>query len=253
MWNDRVEPHLKSEMYDLPSFMKGKSSLNEIELDLLGDIKGKRILHLQCHFGMDSLSLARMGARVTGLDFSETAIDQARKLNTELGLDAEFICSDVLKADVYLKDNYDIVFTSYGTITWLPELGKWAEIVAKSLKKGGLFIMAEFHPVVWMFDDDFNEVFYGYFNSGPIIEDVEGTYADRDANLQHTFVGWNHATDEVLTSLLDTGLQLRKFREYDHSPYAIFKDTVKTKSGYMVKGLENKLPLVYSMVMEKID
>src|SRR5690606_5040157 len=155
-WNQRVQTHLDSEFYELPAFLKGKSSLNQIELDLLKDIKGKSILHLQCHFGQDSISLARMGAKVTAVDFSDKAIDAAKELCTKLGVDVNFLCSDIYELPHILDGQFDIVFTSYGTIGWLPDLQKWAKVVSHYLKNKGEFIFVEFHPVVWMFDDDFS-------------------------------------------------------------------------------------------------
>ena len=251
MWNDRVAVHLDSKLYNMVNFMAGQSSLNEIELKLLGDVKGKKILHLQCHFGQDSLSLARMGAKVTGIDFSESAINKARELNDKLGLDAQFICSDVLTCDKYELGLFDIVFTSYGTITWLPELKKWAEIINHFLKPGGQFLLVEFHPNVWMFDEKFTFLEYSYFNSGPIIEEVQGSYADRDADIAHKTVGWNHALDEVFKALLDQNFCLTHFKEYDYSPYDVFPETQNIASGYQIKGLEGKLPLIYSLMIKK--
>jgi SAM-dependent methyltransferase len=251
MWNDRVSVHLDSELYAMEKFKAGQNSLNEIELELLKDVTGLKILHLQCHFGQDSLSLARLGAKVTGVDFSEEAIQTARALNDELGLNATFICSDVLELDQLPEAAYDIIFTSYGTITWLPELSKWGANIHKYLKPGGKFILAEFHPAIWMYDDKFTYLQYGYFNCGPIIEENEGSYADKDAPIKHTSVGWNHALDEVLSALLPTGLRLSSFKEYDYSPYNIFHSNTKTDKGFQIKGLEGKLPLVYSLMMEK--
>nr|HMQ81182.1 class I SAM-dependent methyltransferase [Ignavibacteria bacterium] len=130
LWNKKTPVHVTSEFYDVASFKKGKSSLNPAELEALGDVSGKSLLHLQCHFGMDTLSWARLGAKVTGVDLADKAIDAARELNAELGLDAEFICSDVFDLKNVLDKKYDIVFTSYGTIGWLPDLDKWADIVS---------------------------------------------------------------------------------------------------------------------------
>jgi SAM-dependent methyltransferase len=251
MWNDRVAVHLNSGLYDLPSFMAGKSSLMDIETELLGDISGKSILHLQCHFGQDTLSLARMGAQATGIDFSEKAIEAARDLNYKLQLNANFICSDVLKIDELLLEPFDLIFSSYGTIGWLPELSRWAQNISLLLKPGGKFIFVEFHPFVWMFDDALQKIRFSYFNVEPIIEENNGTYADKNADLNHTSVGWNHPFTDVLQSLLGQNLLLESFREYDYSPYDIFPNPVKTEKGYMIGGLEHKLPLVYSMVMKK--
>lgn len=125
-WNERVDTHLSSEFYDMPGFLAGKNSLNEIELELLGDVSGKSILHLQCHFGQDTLSLARIGAKTTGVDLSDKAIEAAKKINNEMNLDSEFIASDVYNLPKVHNKKYDIIFASYGTIGWLPDLDKWA-------------------------------------------------------------------------------------------------------------------------------
>ena len=148
LWNGKTAIHVKSDFYDVESFKKGKSSLNFIELEALGDVKGKSILHLQCHFGLDTLSWARLGANVTGVDFSDKAIDYARSLNSELGLNAKFILSNVYDLKNNLDEKFDIVFTSYGTIGRLPDLNRWADVVSHFLKPGGTFFMVEFRNVV---------------------------------------------------------------------------------------------------------
>ena len=196
-WNNKTEVHLKSEFYDNENFLIGKSTLNAIELELLGDVSNKKILHLQCHFGQDSLSLSRLGAKVTGVDFSDKAIEKAREFNDQLNLDAKFICCDLYDLPNYLNEKFDIVFTSYGTIGWLPDLTKWANVVSKFLKPDGKFIMADFHPIVWMYDNAFKEIAYSYFNIEPIIEDESGTYADRYSEIKAKTIGWNHPTSEA--------------------------------------------------------
>jgi SAM-dependent methyltransferase len=192
-----------------------------------------------------------MGAKVTGVDFSEKAIETARQLNEDLGLDAQFICSDVLTLDRLLEGKFDIVFTSYGTVTWLPELSKWGSIVADALQPGGRFIMAEFHPVVWMFDDDFKDIQYSYFNKKPIVEETEGSYADKNSEMKHTFVGWNHALEEVVMALINAGLNMTHLGEYDYSPYNIFPGMVQGNKGYTFESRFEKLPLIYSLVFNK--
>lgn len=149
-WNSKTPVHIGSEFYDVESFKKGQTSLKFIELEELGDIKGKAILHLQCHFGMDTLSLARMGAKVTGVDMSDKAIEAAKKLNDELELDAEFICCNIFDLPKYLDNKFDIIFTSYGVIGWLPELDEWGKLISHFLKPGAMFYMVEFHPFIWI-------------------------------------------------------------------------------------------------------
>ena len=252
LWNARVPHHLASRMYDMDGFLAGKSSLTAIELDLLGDVTGKRILHLQCHFGQDTLSLARMGAVVTGLDISDAAITEAKRLTHELGLKADWVLGNVVEHVPDLDGKFDIVFSSYGTIGWLPDLKPWAANIKRYLKPGGCLVFAEFHPAVWMFDNDFTHVQYSYFNRGVIVEEEQGTYADRDAPIKLASYGWNHDLGEVLTALINEGLVLERFTELDGSPHDSFANTVRGSDGlYRVKGMEGKLPMVYGLRKRK--
>lgn len=251
-WNNKVDAHVASDFYNMEGFIKGKSSLNAIELDLLGDVKGKSILHLQCHFGQDSLSLARMGAKITGVDLSDKAIEKAKELAEQLELDANFICCDIYELPSILNQTFDIVFTSYGTIGWLPDLDKWANLISNFLKPKGKFVFAEFHPVVWMFDDDFERIGYNYFKEDAIIETENGTYADRKADLIQTTVSWNHSMSEVVNRLITNGLEINVLNEYDYSPYNCFKHTVEFEpSKFRIKHLGNKIPMVYAILASK--
>ena len=248
LWNQRTAVHKDSSFYDAAGFKAGKNVLTPIELSELEDISGKKLLHLQCHFGMDTLNWARLGARVTGIDFSDAAISEAKKLSDEMQLDAGFICCNIYDLKDHLNDQFDIVFTSYGVIGWLPDLDKWAEIIAYYLKPGGVFYIAEFHPVVWMFDDDFKEIRYSYANREIIITETKGTYTDRDAPVTGKEYGWNHSISEVINSLTKHGLQLQSLHEYLYSPYPCFNNVAETEPGkWQVKGLENKIPMVYSV------
>lgn len=252
-WNKKTEVHLTSDFYDLAGFKKHKNSLKSIELDLLGEVKGKKILHLQCHFGQDSLSLANMGAKVTGADLSDAAIETARALNTELGLDAEFVCCDIYDLPQHLKGEFDIIFTSYGTIGWLPDIQKWANVVGHFLRKGGYFVMADFHPVVWMFDNDFQRVEYRYFNGDAIVEEISGSYTDKNAPITTKIVGWNHGLAEIINALFAQNLQLIAFQEFDYSPYPCFEPVTPAdeEGKWYIKGMEKKIPVVYALKMEK--
>lgn len=247
-WNQRVASHMASAFYDVEGFLAGKSSLNSIELALLGDLQGKSVLHLQCHFGQDTISMARMGASVTGVDLSDQAIESARDLAVKTAVAADFVCCDLYELPQHLDRKFDIVFTSYGTIGWLPDLDRWAGIIKQYLAPGGRFVFVEFHPVVWMFDDQFSKVGYDYFNSGPIQEVQEGTYADRDAALELSYVNWNHGIAEVLTSLMANGLAIDHFSEYDYSPYNCFYNTIEFEPGkFRIAHLEHKIPMVYAL------
>ncbi len=252
-WNNKTDVHIASDFYDNDRFLKGKSTLNSIELELLGDIKGKSILHLQCHFGQDTMTFSRMGAKATGVDFSETAIARAKEFNMQLGLDASFVCCDIYDLPNQLTEKFDIVFTSYGTIGWLPDLDKWANVVSQFLKPNGKFIIADFHPVVWMYDNDFKEVFYSYFNIEPIIEQETGTYANQDSKIETTSVGWNHPISDILNSLISKGLSISSFKEYDYSPYNCLNEMEEFEPNkYRIKKFGNKIPMVYSIAASKI-
>ena len=181
LWNAKVPVHLDSSFYDMAAFRAGQSSLQAIEVEGLGDVSDKSMLRLQCHFGQDSLSWARAGATVTGIDLSDQAIKTARGLAAELAIDATFVCANLYDLKDQISGQFDIVFTSYGTIGWLPDLTRWGEIIAHFLKPGGTFFIAEFHPYLWMLDEQFDQVQYSYFNVAPIEEITQGTYTDREA------------------------------------------------------------------------
>jgi len=247
-WNAKAEVHFDSAFYDVEGFVKGKNSLNEIELNLLGNLQGKSVLHLQCHFGQDTISLSRLGAKATGVDFSDSAIEKARELARQLGTDTQFVCCPVYDLPQYLDETFDFVFTSYGTIGWLPDMEKWAAIIARFLKPGGQFVFVEFHPVVWMFDDDFSGIAYSYFNTGQITETESGTYADRKSGITHEYIMWNHGIAEVLKSLLNHKLEILAFDEWNYSPYNCFRHTVEVEPGkFRIAHLDNKIPMLYSL------
>lgn len=247
-WNLKTDIHVNSEFYNNESFLKGKSSLKHIEIDLLGDIKGKSILHLQCHFGQDTISLAGLGAKVTGVDLSDNAINYARNMADELVVDAKFVCSDIYDLPNVLDEKVDIVFTSYGVIGWLPDMEQWAKVISQYLNPGGRFVMVEFHPVVWMFDDNFKVIDYSYFQTGEIFEQIEGTYADRNSEVQYSTVTWNHSLSDVLNNLIRANIRINRFEEYNYSPQNCFKHTVAIDfERYRIKHLDDKLPMIYAI------
>jgi ubiquinone/menaquinone biosynthesis C-methylase UbiE len=251
-WNNRTDVHLTSEFYDVAGFLKGKISLNAIELNLLGDIIGKDILHLQCHFGQDTISLARLRANAIGVDLSDNSIKQAKALTEQCHVNADFICCDIYDLPNHLDKQFDIVFTSYGTIIWLPDLDKWAKIVARYLKPGGKFVFVDFHPIALMFDDYFQKFSYSYFNTGAIVETEQGTYADTNASIAVQNITWNHPTSEVLNCLINNGLQINSFDEFDYSPYNCFKAMTEAKPGkFRVEHLGNNIPLVFALTATK--
>lgn len=251
-WNNRTEVHLKSAFYDIDGFLKGNTSLKNIELDLLGDLKGKSILHLQCHFGQDSIALSRLGAEVTGIDLADKAVENARILAQKAGTDTRFICCDIYDLPRHLDQKFDLVFTSYGVIGWLPDLQRWAGIVSHFLKPQGRFVLVEFHPAVWMFSDDFKNIAYDYFNTGPIIENLSGSYADKTNENTYETITWNHSLADVINNLIGEGLSINALDEFDYSPYDCFQDMVASSPGkYRIRHLKNKIPMVYSILATK--
>ncbi|MEM8647924.1 MAG: class I SAM-dependent methyltransferase, partial [Pseudomonadota bacterium] len=156
-WDERVSHHVDdtSGLYDVSSFLKGEDTLSPIDIAEIGDVAGLRIAHLQCHFGMDTLSLARRGAKVSGLDYAPSAIAKAKELAAATGLDAEFVCSDVYEALEHLPgEAFDMVFVTCGTICWLPDLEPWAKVVAGLLKPGGKFYLCDLHPAMAQMEEE---------------------------------------------------------------------------------------------------
>lgn len=252
-WNEKTKIHVESGMYDHEAFKNGASSLMPYELKALGDVKGKSLLHLQCHFGQDTLSWSRLGANCVGVDISDEGIRFAQKLNEELELDADFVCCNVLETSKYVTDTFDIVFTSYGVIGWLPNLEPWGQMIADRLNKGGVFYMAEFHPIVWMFDylEGKPIMKYGYMQDEVIYEEYEGTYANTDSKMISKEYGWNHGLSEVINALTKAGLRIDYLNEYDESPYNVLPDLEQTKSG--MHATKDKLyPLIFEIKATKV-
>lgn len=260
-WDEAVGIHTKSEFYELEAFKAGKSKLNRLDHEEVGDVTGKSLLHLQCHFGMDALSWARLGATVTGADFSEKAIETARALSNELGINATFVQSDIYKLPEVLPptDQFDIVYTSYGVICWLPDLMPWGKMIASYLKPGGFFYIAEGHSFMWAIDEKSPglNIHYPYFSHEPIKSDEQGSYADRNAQMEHTVTyGWNHTVSEILTSLLSPGLRIDFFHEH---PFCVWnclpaEGMVEDENGFWWLKDEAKrdmLPLMFSLKATK--
>lgn len=241
-WDQRTAVHIKSDFYDVNGFLQGNTSLREIELAEMPDVAGKKMLHLQCHFGLDSLSWTRKGALVTGVDISQDAIDKATELAQQTRLDAQFICDDIYHFGVSVAPQYDIVFVSYGAICWLPSITRWAELIAASLKPGGLFYMVEFHPVI---DLMYN---FSYFHrDDPDIETM-GTYTDGGDAISTAMATWSHPLADVINALIQAGLTLQGMKEFPFSPYRCFDNLEEKEPGryYWLKE-GHPVPLVYSV------
>jgi SAM-dependent methyltransferase len=254
LWNEWARLHAGSEFYDVESFKAGRSTLNSFELDELSDVTGKSLLHLQCHFGMDTLSWARRGARVTGVDFSDEAIGLAEALNDELGLDGQFVCADIYDLPEVLHGEFDIVYTSQGVLPWLPDLKRWAEVVAKFLKPGGVFYIAEYHPFAQIFDDENAselKVRYPYFPTPePLAFQVHGSYADPQAEVnQELEYEWVHSMGEVLTSLIQSGLRIDYLHEFPFSTFAMMPELMERYADglWRLKEHQDSVPLMFSL------
>lgn len=254
LWDQRATVHVKSEFYDVAGFRAGKSSLNPIELDeIAGEVAGKDLLHLQCHFGMDTLSLARLGANATGVDFSGEAIKAARQLNEDLGMSCEFIQSDIMDLKEALSGQFDIVYTSYGVLCWLPDLKRWAETIAHFLRPGGTFYIVEMHPFGYVFDDEIEEpvlrAHYPYFyDSEPLKFEPEASYADPDARIDHPSYEWQHSLGFIISSLIEAGLRIEYLHEFDYTVYRQFPFLVQGENQiYALPEGIPPVPLLFSL------
>lgn len=244
-WDHRTRIHVQSRFYDVPGFMQGNSSLNALELEVVGDVKNLSLLHLQCHFGLDTLSWARRGARVTGVDFSPEAINFARSLKEQIQLqeaiDACFVCEDVYQYGENTSQQFDRVFTSYGVLCWLPDMMRWAECIARLLKPGGKLNLIEFHPVHDLL------MGYNYFHKPDPDDDEEATYTENCPGEKNTMLSWPHSMGEVVNALIKAGLVIEHLQEYPSTPYDCFEGLEKHPDGYQ-KTLNGKaVPLVSSI------
>ena len=233
-WDEAVPFHIRSDFYGVAAFKAGHTKLKPVELEELGDVRGKTLLHLQCHFGLDTLSWAREGAVVTGADFSHRAIEAARTLAIETGIDARFVASDIYALPDVLDGQFDIVFTSYGVLRWLPDITRWARVAAHFVRPGGTFYIVEFHPFAWVFDDEPDvtdlHVRYPYFQTGePLRFEIEGTYADRTAAVENRVsYSWPHPLGDIVTALIDAGLRLEFLHEFPFSTFQFVPFMEKT-------------------------
>lgn len=246
-WDERAKIHFESKFYDVEGFLAGRTSLREIELAELQNVAGKRLLHLQCHFGLDTLSWARKGAICSGVDISPAAIEKARELADKTRLEAEFVCSGVYDFTRTSSEPYEIVFTSYGAICWLPDLKKWAEVVASNLAAGGRFYMVEFHPVYDLLAG------YSYFTrTEPDIEET-GTYTENDTGAKAKLATWAHPMSSVINALVEAGIAIERVNEFPYSPYNCFQGMVEREPGrYYLTHKGNDVPLVYSVTARKL-
>jgi SAM-dependent methyltransferase len=228
-WDDRVAAHAASPDYAVARFAEDPSFLSEVvsfDLPRLGDIAGLEAVHLQCHIGTDTVSLARLGARMTGLDFSAPALEQGRRLAAAVGVEVEFVESDLYGAPGVLgRERFDLVYTGIGAICWLPDIRRWAEVVASVLRPGGRLFMREGHPVLWSLaeprPDGLLVLDFPYFEQEePSVWDEGGTYVQTDHVFTHNVTHeWNHGLGEIVTALFEAGLELTALEEHDSVPW----------------------------------
>ena len=248
LWNGLTRIHEKSDFYNLEEFKSSRNSLKQIEIEEVGEVTGKSMLHLQCHFGLDSLSWAVKGAQVTGVDFSSEAISLADSLSRELQIPVHFICSDIYDLPDSLNQKFDIVFTSYGVLNWLHDLNKWASLIAHYLKPGGFLYMIEFHPLLGMLNDD-GAFEYGYFfHSEPERFFQQGSYANPNADFSQESYEWTHGLGEIVTALIKTGLEIEFLHEFPFSSYNCYPFLEAKKPGqYVLKNERPSIPLMFSI------
>jgi 2-polyprenyl-3-methyl-5-hydroxy-6-metoxy-1,4-benzoquinol methylase len=226
-WDGWARHHVGSPFYDVAGFRTGRCTLDALELEGVGEVRGRTLLHLQCHFGLSTLSWARRGAKVTGVDFSDEAIRTARELAAEAGLEASFVRSDLYDLPSVLQGSFDIVFASHGVLPWLPDLEAWARVVHHFLKPGGLFFLTEAHPFAATIDDrpeaEELRIFYPYFQKAePLRFQQKGSYAVRDGDFDSVTYEWFHSLSAILGALLRAGLRITAYEEHPFAAYQIF-------------------------------
>lgn len=251
-WDESVPLHVASASYDVPSFLRGNSTLQPLEAKELGSVRGKSLLHLQCHFGLDTLSWARLGAKVTGVDFSLPAIRAAQRLARAVGIKARFLRSNVYDLPDVLDERFDIVYTAKGVICWLPDIDRWAQVVARFLKPGGRFYFLEDHPIAEVFPNDATvtrlEPKSPYFTSQAIREEYDGTYAVGAKMRNRVTHSWVHPLSKVLSALINGGLRIERVREYPFSYWRRFSFMNRDRQGYWrLKENDAPIPLMWSV------
>ncbi|HWR83680.1 MAG TPA: class I SAM-dependent methyltransferase [Candidatus Deferrimicrobium sp.] len=242
-WNEMVEVRFKHRDYRVKEFLDGHSTLKSIELAEVGDVHGKSLLHLMCQFGLDTLSWARLGALVTGVDISDKSIERAEELKRTTGLPAMFVRSDVLDLIGRIDRTFDIVFQSYGTLCWISDLTRWARVVAHFVKPGGIFYIIDTHPIAYI-----HEVPDGsYFDSAPTRSTNERDYCDRSYVINKELVEWQHPLSQVINALIQAGLQIESVNEFNKGYYPVQEDWYEQDGYWYPPGGPPRYPLMFSL------
>ena len=262
-WDDRVPAHVASPDYGVARFADDPAFLSDVvrfDLPRLGDISGLDAVHLQCHIGTDTVSLGRLGARVTGVDLSEPALVEARKLALAAGVDASFVQSELYAVpEVLGEEQFDLVFTGVGALCWLPDIDRWAGVVSSLLRPGGRLHLREGHPVIWSLADARPDgllvLDLPYFEQPePVVWDEDGTYVATETvftrNITHE---WNHGLGEIVTALLDHGMQVTRLEEHDSIPWEAFPGQMREIGGgeWRIAERPERLPHSYTLQARK--
>ncbi len=258
LWDELTEVHIKAKnFYSIHKLEKGEITLKDIELNEIGDVKGKSFLHLQCHLGLDTLSWAMLGANVTGVDFSRKSINFAKSLSVKLNLPAEFICCDVYELSKILQRKFDIIFTSYGVLIWLYDLKNWAINISRLLNKNGFFYLVEGHPYSMILqnneDDERLMVNKSYFSSDkPNIGISEKDYVDSEYTIKNKSYTWDHTISDILNAFIQAKLKLEFFHEFCKSDIPYHNHMVKNDNEmwYFKDNIKN-IPLMFSLKASK--
>ena len=263
-WDERVAAHAASPDYAVSRFTEDPAFLSEVvkfDLPRLGDIRGLDAVHLQCHIGTDTVSLARLGATMTALDFSAPAIEQGRRLAEAVGVPIDFVESDLYGAPEALgRERFDLVYTGVGALCWLPDVRRWAEVIASLLRPGGRLFIREGHPVLWALGeprtDDLVTLEYTYFEqSEPDIFDEPGTYVETDQEFANNIIhSWNHGLGEIVTAVMDAGLELTALEEHDSVPWDALPGKMTDVGGgeYRLTDRPERLPHSYTLQARRV-
>ena len=258
-WDQLTIEHKDSPFYDLDGFKNGKDRLRSIELSELGDVTGKSLLHLQCHFGLDTLAWARRGAKVAGVDFSEVSISLAKSLSEELDIPAQFYCTDIYALPEVLSGEFDIVFTSYGVLHGLPDLARWGNIIARYLKPGGIFYIVEDHPTFRTFrqmpDGELKAVRSYFFSEEPQKIESTGSYATSGEGQTGVSFVWDYSIGDVINSLISAGLRIEFLHEFPFAARAKFSIMEPGEDGWwrLPSPLHGTIPFLFSLQARKPD
>ncbi|MEO0493269.1 MAG: class I SAM-dependent methyltransferase [Actinomycetota bacterium] len=259
-WNERVAGHTAADGYGIAALVADPDHVSDVvafDRDVFGDVTGKTLLHSQCHIGTDTVSWAKLGATVTGLDFSPTALDAARSLAERVGVDATFVETELYDAPTHIDEQFDCVYTSVGAINWLPDIAEWGRIMADFVAPGGSFYIRDGHPMLGTLDDERNDhalvVEYPYFTTDePLRWESDESYTG-SAKLEHTVnYEWNHSIAEVVMALIDAGLVLDELRELTHLDWQFFPFMeAEGERWYLPEERRLHLPLQFSIRAHK--